>query len=174
MGELELVDLYWTSAGPVEVHFGREWSLFDWRDRCAQAVQSNALLARGLHHAAIEIQASLRSGPRVLRQTRRPAAIAPMKMPLATPLGGTGLAPDSVHQYLDAAPQQGTHLLRCGPDRAKRLSSRTILAVICLIWLVLVWNALCADAIRSPMTSAASVAMSPVASLTTSFVSAFR
>ena len=35
MGEVELLDLYWTSAGPVDVHVGREWSTFDWRDRCA-------------------------------------------------------------------------------------------------------------------------------------------
>jgi hypothetical protein len=52
-------------------------------------------LARGLRHAAIEIQASLRSASQVLRQTRRPAAIAPMKMPLATPLGGSGLTASS-------------------------------------------------------------------------------
>jgi sugar phosphate isomerase/epimerase len=33
----ELVALYWTISGPVEVHIGREWSLFDWADRCAEA-----------------------------------------------------------------------------------------------------------------------------------------
>ena len=48
-------------------------------------------LARGLRHAAIEIDASLWSAHQVLRQTRRAAPIAPMEMPLATPLGGTGL-----------------------------------------------------------------------------------
>src|SRR5262249_600784 len=26
MGEVDLVALYWTVSGPVEVHFGREWS----------------------------------------------------------------------------------------------------------------------------------------------------
>ena len=25
----ELLGLYWTISGPVEVHIGREWSLFD-------------------------------------------------------------------------------------------------------------------------------------------------
>jgi sugar phosphate isomerase/epimerase len=50
MGELELVDLYWTTAGPVEVHFGREWSLFDWRDRCAQAARVG-FTGIGLWHA---------------------------------------------------------------------------------------------------------------------------
>jgi sugar phosphate isomerase/epimerase len=50
MGELELVDLYWTSAGPVEVHFGREWSLFDWRDRCAHAARVG-FAGLGLWHA---------------------------------------------------------------------------------------------------------------------------
>ena len=37
MAEIELLALYWTVSGPVEVHVGREWSLFDLRDRCAQA-----------------------------------------------------------------------------------------------------------------------------------------
>src|SRR5438874_3049013 len=38
MGEdAELLGLYWTVSGPVEVHIGREWSLFDWADRCAEA-----------------------------------------------------------------------------------------------------------------------------------------
>jgi sugar phosphate isomerase/epimerase len=50
MGELELVDLYWTSAGPVEVHYGREWSLFDWRERCAQAARVG-FTGLGLWHA---------------------------------------------------------------------------------------------------------------------------
>lgn len=35
----DLVACYWTVAGPVEIHTGREWSLFDWRDRCAQAAR---------------------------------------------------------------------------------------------------------------------------------------
>jgi sugar phosphate isomerase/epimerase len=50
MGAPELVDLYWTTAGPVEVHFGREWSLFDWRDRCAQAARVG-FAGIGLWHA---------------------------------------------------------------------------------------------------------------------------
>ena len=38
MGErTELLGLYWTLSGPVEVHTGREWSLFDFADRCAEA-----------------------------------------------------------------------------------------------------------------------------------------
>ena len=36
-GDVELLGLYWTVSGPVEVHVGREWSLFDWADRCAEA-----------------------------------------------------------------------------------------------------------------------------------------
>ena len=39
MGEVDLMALYWTVSGPVEVHVGREWSLFDWRDRCAEAAK---------------------------------------------------------------------------------------------------------------------------------------
>ena len=29
MADVELVGLYWTVSGPVEVHVGREWSTFD-------------------------------------------------------------------------------------------------------------------------------------------------
>jgi sugar phosphate isomerase/epimerase len=39
MGDVELVGLYWTLSGPVEVHVGREWTLFDWRDRCEEAAK---------------------------------------------------------------------------------------------------------------------------------------
>jgi sugar phosphate isomerase/epimerase len=60
MGELELVDLYWTSAGPVEVHYGREWSLFDWRDRCAQAARVG-FRGLGLWHADTRHQLQTRT-----------------------------------------------------------------------------------------------------------------
>jgi sugar phosphate isomerase/epimerase len=55
MGEVELLDLYWTSAGPVEVHVGREWSTFDWRDRCAQAARVG-FRGLGLWHSDVEHQ----------------------------------------------------------------------------------------------------------------------
>jgi sugar phosphate isomerase/epimerase len=55
MGETELVDLYWTSAGPVEVHTGREWSTFAWRDRCAHAARVG-FDGLGLWHADAEHQ----------------------------------------------------------------------------------------------------------------------
>lgn len=35
----DLVACYWTVSGPVEIHTGREWSLFDWRDRCSEAAK---------------------------------------------------------------------------------------------------------------------------------------
>ena len=35
----DLLGCYWTVSGPVEVHVGREWSLFDCADRCAQAAK---------------------------------------------------------------------------------------------------------------------------------------
>ena len=34
MAEIPLMALYWTVAGPVEIHAGREWSVFSWRERC--------------------------------------------------------------------------------------------------------------------------------------------
>jgi sugar phosphate isomerase/epimerase len=49
----DLVGLYWTTSGPVEVHFGREWSLFDLRDRCEQAARVG-FSGIGLWHADLE------------------------------------------------------------------------------------------------------------------------
>jgi sugar phosphate isomerase/epimerase len=48
--DAELVALYWTASGPVEVHVGREWSLFDWADRCAEA-QKAGFSGIGIWHA---------------------------------------------------------------------------------------------------------------------------
>jgi sugar phosphate isomerase/epimerase len=62
MGKPELLDLYWTSAGPVEVHVGREWSTFDWRDRCAHAARVG-FSGIGLWHADIEHQLRTRTLP---------------------------------------------------------------------------------------------------------------
>ncbi len=49
----DLLGLYWTVSGPVEVHVGREWSLFDLRDRCAQAARVG-FSGIGLWHADLE------------------------------------------------------------------------------------------------------------------------
>jgi sugar phosphate isomerase/epimerase len=49
----ELLGLYWTISGPVEVHYGREWSLFDLRDRCAQAARVG-FSGIGIWHADLE------------------------------------------------------------------------------------------------------------------------
>ena len=51
--DVELVGLYWTVSGPVEVHVGREWSLFDWADRCAEASKVG-FSGLGLWHADLE------------------------------------------------------------------------------------------------------------------------
>ena len=60
MGEVELMALYWTVSGPVEVHVGREWSLFDWRDRCAEAAKAG-FKGIGLWHADVSHQLETRS-----------------------------------------------------------------------------------------------------------------
>jgi sugar phosphate isomerase/epimerase len=60
MGETELLALYWTVAGPAEVHVGREWSTFDWRDRCAEAANVG-FKGLGLWHADIEHQLETRT-----------------------------------------------------------------------------------------------------------------
>jgi sugar phosphate isomerase/epimerase len=51
--DVELVGLYWTISGPVEVHIGREWSLFDWADRCAEA-RKVGFSGIGIWHADLE------------------------------------------------------------------------------------------------------------------------
>ena len=52
-GAVDLVGLYWTVSGPVEVHVGREWSLFNFGDRCAQAARVG-FSGTGLWHADLE------------------------------------------------------------------------------------------------------------------------
>ena len=49
----DLLGLYWTTSGPVEVHVGREWSLFDLRDRCEEAARAG-FKGLGLWHADLE------------------------------------------------------------------------------------------------------------------------
>jgi sugar phosphate isomerase/epimerase len=53
MRDVELVGLYWTLSGPVEVHVGREWSLFDFRDRCEEAAKVG-FSGIGIWHADLE------------------------------------------------------------------------------------------------------------------------
>jgi sugar phosphate isomerase/epimerase len=49
----DLVGLYWTVSGPVEVHKGREWSLFSWADRCAEA-RTVGFSGLGIWHADLQ------------------------------------------------------------------------------------------------------------------------
>jgi sugar phosphate isomerase/epimerase len=60
MSDVELLALYWTVAGPADVHVGREWSLFEWRDRCAEAARVG-FAGLGLWHADIEHQLETRT-----------------------------------------------------------------------------------------------------------------
>ena len=60
MGEIDLLALYWTVSGPADVHIGREWSTFDWRDRCAEAARVG-FTGLGLWHADIEHQLETRT-----------------------------------------------------------------------------------------------------------------
>jgi sugar phosphate isomerase/epimerase len=53
--DVELLALYWTVSGPVEVHVGREWSLFSWADRCAEA-RKVGFSGLGIWHADLEHQ----------------------------------------------------------------------------------------------------------------------
>jgi sugar phosphate isomerase/epimerase len=56
----ELMALYWTVSGPVDVHYGREWSLFEWRDRCEQAA-ATGFRGIGLWHADVTHQLQTRT-----------------------------------------------------------------------------------------------------------------
>jgi len=67
VGEIELMACYWTVSGPVEIHAGREWSTFDWRDRCAHAARVG-FHGLGLWHADVSHQ--LESG-RTLAEMRQ-------------------------------------------------------------------------------------------------------
>ncbi|HVC88200.1 MAG TPA: sugar phosphate isomerase/epimerase [Gaiellaceae bacterium] len=51
--DVELLGLYWTVSGPVEVHYGREWSLFGWADRCA-AARKVGFSGLGIWHADLQ------------------------------------------------------------------------------------------------------------------------
>jgi sugar phosphate isomerase/epimerase len=51
--DVELMGAYWTTAGPVEVHLGREWSLFDFADRCSEAAKVG-FSGIGLWHSDVE------------------------------------------------------------------------------------------------------------------------
>ncbi len=66
MGDIELLALYWTIAGPADVHVGREWSTFSWRDRCAEAARVG-FAGLGLWHADIEHQLESSSLPEMKR-----------------------------------------------------------------------------------------------------------
>ena len=60
----DVLGLYWTVSGPVEVHVGREWSLFDFRDRCEQAARVG-LAGTGLWHVDLEHILETRTLPEV-------------------------------------------------------------------------------------------------------------
>jgi sugar phosphate isomerase/epimerase len=59
-----LLALYWTVSGPVEIHGGREWSLFDLADRCAQAERAG-FKGIGLWHTDLEHVLETRTLPEV-------------------------------------------------------------------------------------------------------------
>jgi sugar phosphate isomerase/epimerase len=50
MSDPEIVALHWTTSGPIREENGRNWSLFDFRDRCA-AAQRAGFAGIGIWHA---------------------------------------------------------------------------------------------------------------------------
>jgi sugar phosphate isomerase/epimerase len=55
MADVSLMALYWTTAGPVEIHAGREWSLYSWSERCEQAAKAG-FAGIGLWHSDVSHQ----------------------------------------------------------------------------------------------------------------------
>jgi sugar phosphate isomerase/epimerase len=55
MADIPLMALYWTTSGPVDIHAGREWSQFSWRERCAAAAKAG-FEGLGLWHADVSHQ----------------------------------------------------------------------------------------------------------------------
>jgi sugar phosphate isomerase/epimerase len=72
---IDLVACYWTVSGPVEIHYGREWSTFDWRDRCDQASRVG-FTGLGLWHADIQHQLD---GGRTLSEMQQTFAAAGLR-----------------------------------------------------------------------------------------------
>ena len=60
----DVIGLYWTTSGPVEVHFGREWSLYDLRDRCEHAARVG-FSGIGIWHADLEHLLETRTLPQI-------------------------------------------------------------------------------------------------------------
>jgi sugar phosphate isomerase/epimerase len=52
-GTPDVLGSYWTTAGPVEIGTGREWSLFGWPQRCAEAARVG-MRGLGLWHTDLE------------------------------------------------------------------------------------------------------------------------
>lgn len=73
-----LIGLYWTLSGPVEVHVGREWSLFDFPERCAEAAKVG-FRGIGIWHADLEHQLEKRS-LREMRQILDDNGLGPIEL----------------------------------------------------------------------------------------------
>ncbi len=73
-----LLGLYWTLSGPVEVHTGREWSLFDFPERCAEAAKVG-FRGIGIWHADLEHQLEKRS-LREMRQILDDNGLGPIEL----------------------------------------------------------------------------------------------
>ena len=127
---IDLVACYWTVSGPVEIHYGREWSTFDWRDRCDQAARTG-FKGLGLWHADIQHQIE---GGRSLREMQQIFAAAGLRHLELEFLADFFLAPGTPERaasdatktlLFEAASVFGAHHIKvgnipgavCDPDR---------------------------------------------------------
>jgi sugar phosphate isomerase/epimerase len=118
MAEIELLDLYWTSAGPVDVHVGREWSTFSWRDRCANAARVG-FRGLGLWHADIEHQLES-SSLREMRSIFEDAGLAHLQVEFLADFFAQPGTPERAESdrrrrlLFDTAAEFGAHHLKAG------------------------------------------------------------
>jgi sugar phosphate isomerase/epimerase len=114
----ELLGLYWTVSGPVEVHVGREWSLFEFGDRCAHAARVG-FKGIGLWHADLEHVLETRTLPEI-KQVLDDNGLDYLELEFLMdwfldPSDERRVAADSNKELLfDAAAELGAHHIKVG------------------------------------------------------------
>ena len=128
---MELLGLYWTVSGPVEVHVGREWSLFSWAERCAEA-RAVGFSGLGIWHADLQHLLETQS-LRELKQTFDDNGLAYLELEFLMdwfldPGDERRRASDQIRALLfDAANAFGAHHIKVGniPGTPAELSQVT-------------------------------------------------
>jgi sugar phosphate isomerase/epimerase len=131
--DVDILAAYWTTSGPVEIRYGREWSLFDWRDRCAQAADTG-LRGLGIWHADLAHQLEQRS-LREIKQIFDDSGLEHLELEflndwfLDPGTDGRSASDDARAMLFDAAAELGAHHIKVGnllatPCERSRLADR--------------------------------------------------